>query len=198
MSEQGQDDVEALKAEVARLRAAQSAPQPLPPLQPVQGGGGGGLIGLLIALVVLCAAAAVAYYFASPLLALDGLRSAAKSGDRDRLAQLVDFPVLRENLKSELSAKMLKVVRDDPDMRDNPYAGLGAVFAPIVVDKLVDAYVTPDTISAMVESGKAPAPSSAGGAPAAPSAAQPAPRSPPIAGRIDLAHSVLRLHTPAA
>ncbi|HKT53347.1 MAG TPA: DUF2939 domain-containing protein, partial [Caulobacteraceae bacterium] len=162
MSDAGHEDVEALKAEVARLKAAQSAPPQ--PIQPIQGGGSGGLIGLVIALVVLGGAAVAGYYFASPFLALEALRSAAKSGNRDRLDALVDFPVLRANLKSEVSAKMLKSMQDDPSLQDNPYAGLGAVIAPVIVDRLVDAYVTPDTISAMVDTGKPQAPGSSPGA----------------------------------
>jgi hypothetical protein len=169
MTDAGNDEVEALKAEVARLKAAQNAP---PPLQPIQGGGGAGPIGLIVAIMLIGAVVAAGYYFASPLVALEALRSAAKSGDRDKLDRLVDFPVLRANLKSELSAKMLKAMQDDPSMRDNPWAGLGAVFAPAVVDRLVDAYVTPDTISTMVETGKAPPPgSSPSPAPATPDSA---------------------------
>lgn len=41
-------------------------------------------------------------------------------------------------------------------MQNNPFAGLGAVMMPAIIDRAIDAYVTPDGIASMVQ-GKAPA-----------------------------------------
>jgi hypothetical protein len=128
------------------------------------GSGGGLIIGLCIVavlLVVVCAGA----YFASPLLALYSLQSAAKSGNRDRLQQLVDFPVLRENLKGELTAYMVKAMRDDPRMADSAAAGAGMLIGTAMIGQAIDAYVTPDALAAMVNSGKAPSQGAAASAP---------------------------------
>jgi hypothetical protein len=153
MSDAGNNEVGALKAEVARLKASQNAPQPL---QPVQGGGGSGLIGLVIAILVLGAAAFAGYYFASPFLALEALRSAAKSGNRDRLDQLVDFPVLRANLKSDLTATIKANPPHDPSEQDSTSAATIEQMTNAFADGFIDAYVRPETVSAIIRNGRAP------------------------------------------
>lgn len=112
----------------------------------------GRLAGLVCAVLGLFALA----YFGSPYLAVHNLSEAAKAGDRDRLEEMVDFPAVRSSLKSQVSAYMLKAMRDDPDMRNNPFAGLGMLLAPTIIDRAVDAYVTPDAISMMVTTGSRP------------------------------------------
>jgi hypothetical protein len=54
-----------------------------------------------------------AAYFASPLLAVRGLISAASAGDEAKLEQLVDFPAFRTSLKEELNAKLVEEMRAD-------------------------------------------------------------------------------------
>ncbi|MDR3506268.1 MAG: DUF2939 domain-containing protein [Caulobacteraceae bacterium] len=97
-------------------------------------------------------------YLASPLVAVDALRAAAKSGDRDRLEQLTDFPAVRAHLKEDLSARLLVKLRSDPELAHSPLAGLGLILGPAIVDRAIDAYVTPDAVAAMIRGGKAPQP----------------------------------------
>jgi hypothetical protein len=121
----------------------------------------------VVGLIGFAAALFVAIYFASPLFALNALQSAARAGDQDRLSLLVDFPSVRDNLKSSVSARLLKSVRDDPQTANNPFAALGVLMAPVIVDRVIDAYVTPDGISAMIKTGKAPKLGGDGSAPQA-------------------------------
>lgn len=100
----------------------------------------------------------VGAYLASPLVAVDALRAAARSGDRDRLEQLADFPAVRAHLKEDLSARLLVKLRSDPELTRSPLAGLGLILGPAIVDRAIDAYVTPDAVAAMIRSGKAPQP----------------------------------------
>ncbi len=111
------------------------------------------LIGAGVGLAVLLLIAA---YFASPVLALQNLTSAAKAGDRDRLEQAVDFPAVRDSLKSQLKAAMLKSFAKDDSLRDNPFAAFGQMLVVGLVDKAVDAYATPDAIATMVATSHAP------------------------------------------
>jgi hypothetical protein len=67
------------------------------------------LIGIIAVIVI-----GVVAYELSPLFAFNSLKRAAKSGDRDRLEQVVDFPAVRENLKSQISASILEAMRADP------------------------------------------------------------------------------------
>lgn len=102
-----------------------------------------------LALVLALAAA----YFASPLGALYALKSAVQSGSKDRLDALVDFPAVRDDLKSQINARIAQAV-NEPDMKDNPFAGLAALVAPAIVGRMVDMAVTPDGISTLIRDGK--------------------------------------------
>ena len=141
--------------------------------------------GLWIGLAAAAVALFVGAYVASPILAYDALKDAARSGDRDRLDQVVDFPAVRENLKSEISTGMMKSVRSDPKLRDNPFAALGALLLPAITDRVVDAVITPDGIATIINQGRAsktdapPPPAD----PASPSAAQPSPARPRLVTR---------------
>lgn len=95
-----------------------------------------------------------AAYAGSPYLAASNLKDAAISGDADQLEAKVDFPAVRESLKSQISAALTQKMNSDPDMKDNPFAGLGMMMIPAIVDKAVDVYVTPDGLSAMVQGNK--------------------------------------------
>lgn len=134
------------------------------PPQPARGGGSGGLIGLLIAIFVIAAAAVVGYYFASPFVAMDALKSAARTGDRSRLDQLVDFPVLRANLKGELSTKLMKSAGGDSSSGGEALAAVGSLVAPALVGRLVDRYVTPDAVVHMITTASVPNGAPVGGA----------------------------------
>ncbi len=105
----------------------------------------------LVALAIMLFAAA---YFGSPYYATTRFKDAAMSADADRLDESVDFPAVRENLKSQLSAAMMRTLQNDASMKNNPFAALGMMMAPAIVDKAVDAYVTPEGISALVKGRK--------------------------------------------
>jgi len=111
---------------------------------------------ILVAAGVVLAAFLVAAYVASPVIALHGLTTAAKAGDRAKLERGVDFPAVRESLKAQLKAVMTRSVAEDPKLRDNPFAALGQMLLVGVIDKAVDAYATPDAIAEMVATNKAP------------------------------------------
>lgn len=95
-------------------------------------GGAGALLALFLAI-----------YLASPLFAFGALKGALEAGDRDRLEQLIDFPSVKDGLKQDLNAAMMEQLTNDPEMKDNPFAGLGMALAPMMVDRMVDAMVTP-------------------------------------------------------
>ncbi|MGH6978689.1 hypothetical protein D3C80_761380 [compost metagenome] len=111
---------------------------------------------LIIRLGGAAVAAFVLAYAASPLLAARSLVQAAKTGNEHALERQVDFPAFRASLKDELSARMVSEMRKDE--RLGGLSGLGMLLAPTLVSGAVDAFVTPQAISAMVQEGKAPKP----------------------------------------
>ncbi|MGR7920058.1 DUF2939 domain-containing protein [Zobellella denitrificans] len=105
--------------------------------------------------LVLAAVLALGYGVAAPWLTVYQIREAADNRDGRALAEHVEFDSVRQSLKDQLNARMLRELGDD--IRQNPLAVLGAALANTVVDGLVDTYVTPAGIEQLMR-GETPAP----------------------------------------
>jgi hypothetical protein len=112
-------------------------------------------------LLILSAVAVVGAYLAMPILTVRALVRAAETGDEAALERLVDFPAFRESLKEQLTGRLMAEMREDERTDDSALAGLGMLFGPMLVDGAVDMLVTPEAISAMVETAEAPEPADA-------------------------------------
>ena len=95
-----------------------------------------------------------AAYVGSPFWAARQFKEAAISADVDRLDTAVDFPAVRGNLESQMTAAITAKMTSDPEMRSNPFAGLGMAIMPAIISKMVDSFVTPEGISALMKRGK--------------------------------------------
>lgn len=115
--------------------------------------------------LVLCVVAVVAAFMAMPLLTVRALVAAAKTGDQAALERLVDFPALRESAKTELTARLMSEVREDPRSQDGALGGLGMMLAPLLVGGAVDALVNAPTIATMVRTADLPDPADPEGVP---------------------------------
>lgn len=109
----------------------------------------------LLAVVVVGAAVA---FLALPLLTVRSLVAAAKTGDEAALERLVDFPAFRESAKTELTARLMSEMREDPRGHDSALGGLGMMLAPMLVGGAVDALVNAPTVAAMVRTAEMPDP----------------------------------------
>lgn len=87
-------------------------------------------------------------FVSGPFIALHNLSAALQDHDVQRLEETVDFPVLRENIKSQLNASMGKELGH---LKDNPFGLLAAGFAATMVDGLVDAFLTPSGLQKLME-----------------------------------------------
>ena len=87
------------------------------------------------------------YYYVAPQLAVRGLETAIRERDAAALDERVDFAHLRENLKGQLSAMMVKETA--PALKDNPLGVLATGFASIFVGGMVESLVTPDGLAAL-------------------------------------------------
>jgi len=97
----------------------------------------------------------VGLYAVSPYWAARQFLMAAQEGDADELDERVDFPAVRDSLKSQLNAQFMAKLQNDPEMRENPFAALGVMLVPAMVDQVVSGYVTPNGIAAIVKHGNA-------------------------------------------
>jgi len=110
------------------------------------------------ALTILLALAAVALagvYAVSPVLAFRELQEAARAGDRDRLEALIDFPAVREDLKRQVDAGVIKLARKSSDIGFWPLEALG-MLGSVVGDRAIDKLMTPDAIALMASEGQRP------------------------------------------
>ncbi|PSJ46528.1 hypothetical protein C7H85_07825 [Zobellella endophytica] len=105
--------------------------------------------------LVLIAVLAAGYGAAAPWLTVYQIRDAADRRDSLALAGHVEFDSVRQSLKEQLNARMLREL--DGELEQSPLAALGAAFANLVVDGLVDSYVTPAGIEQLMR-GEPPAP----------------------------------------
>lgn len=144
-----------------------------------------------VAVVAVMLALAAAYVL-SPWMAFQQLRSAARAHDSAKLERLVDFPQVRDGLKAQLNAQVSAAV--SAKAQNNPFAALAGLLAPAVVDGAVEAFVTPEGMSrlldyAEMENEEAP-PMAAEPAPAASGTpvaggGDPPPNAPPAAKKTD-------------
>jgi hypothetical protein len=107
---------------------------------------------MIIMAAALAVAAPTGWYFGSPYLAMHQLKEAVKSGDRDELAERVDFPAVRESIKSQMKAVMMAEVAKQKE--SNPFSALGGMLAMAMVDPIIDGMVSPDGLKSMVDKGK--------------------------------------------
>jgi hypothetical protein len=98
-------------------------------------------------LLVLAVLFAGVWLYFTPYLALNKLQEAAKQGDEQAMAELVDFPALRESVKGNVRSAVEHSVGRDR----NPIGVLGGILAGAVAGPVVDAVVTPQGIAALTE-----------------------------------------------
>ena len=106
---------------------------------------------LIIALGSLIIIAA-GLFLSGPFITIDGIRSSIKEKDSDRLSTYIEFDLLKKNLKEQFNTQMLKATSADQD--NNPLGMMVAGFASQVIDGLLDAYLTPSSISLLLEGEK--------------------------------------------
>lgn len=102
---------------------------------------------IVIALIIMIPL----YVGIGPFLTLNGIKNSIEDNNSESLGDYVDFPVLRQNIKDQINAKMANEVVDEPD---NVFMVAAAGLASMFADKLLDAYVTPSGIANLL-SGRA-------------------------------------------
>jgi hypothetical protein len=62
---------------------------------------------------------------------------------------------VRDGLKSQIKSRMLAELAKDPAAKNNPFAALGALVIPAMVDGAVEIMVTPNNLATLIREGKA-------------------------------------------
>ena len=99
-----------------------------------------------ISVTVAALALVASYLFVSPWITIHQMRSAAEARDAEALSEHVDFPSLRQSLKDQMNVVVTKAMAKEQDS----FAALGAMFAGAMIEKLVDAMITPAGLRQMM------------------------------------------------
>jgi hypothetical protein len=102
-------------------------------------------------IVAVLVGLALAAYVASPFFYVSSLKGAFLAGDSSKLANLVDFPALRDSLKEEVATILTQQTKESSDSNQNPFAALTAFVGPTFLNRAVDMYCTPDAIADFVK-----------------------------------------------
>src|SRR6266478_1764953 len=100
----------------------------------------------LIRWVTLICVALLLAYAASPYFSFWRFRTALRSGDSAAISSHIDFPAVRASLKKQLVARFARETTGH-----KRWSNLG----PTLIDAIVDAYVTPDGIAALMSNPEA-------------------------------------------
>jgi hypothetical protein len=111
---------------------------------------------LLKIVTALAVVAFVGAWLGSPVLAVHQLLQAAEAGDAEALERKVDFPALRQSLKSEMAGRFDEELREKAGGLGAGLGSLGLALAPSLMDSAVDALVTPRVVAEVVRTGQRP------------------------------------------
>jgi hypothetical protein len=92
------------------------------------------------------------YVAAGPYLTISTIKKGIVENDSEKLSEKIDFPTLRQNMKEQLNAAMMKTAATE--MKDSPFAALAAGFATKMVDVLVESFATPSGLTVLMEGRK--------------------------------------------
>ena len=107
-----------------------------------------------IAALFVTVTAGAAYWYYSPLIALHQLRAAAREHDAERFNARVDYPRLRESVKTQLGAAMNEqATPPEGDDLGKAGAALGKMLGMAFADKMVDAMVSPEFVMGAMKHG---------------------------------------------
>lgn len=95
------------------------------------------------------------WFYAAPYFTFQHIIEAAKEGDTDELADLVDFPSVRESMKEQIRAAMVQKMGNTAE-GGGAFAMLGMALANMMIDPMVDSIVSPSGIAAITAGQKPP------------------------------------------
>jgi len=105
----------------------------------------------LLVVLIVGAVLALAGYVVSPFFYVSSLKNAFLAGDSNKLANLVDFPALRDSLKEQFATILNQQTKESSNSNQSPFAALTAFIGPAFLNQAVDTYCTPDAIAGFVK-----------------------------------------------
>lgn len=102
------------------------------------------MIGVIFGLIILI----FGYLYASPYIVLNSIKNALKDNDSEKFSAYIDYTSVRQSVKDQMNAYMLKEITTK---ETNGWEALGAMMASTLAEKMVDAVVTPEGMTLMLQ-----------------------------------------------
>jgi hypothetical protein len=97
--------------------------------------------------------ALITYIAASPVLAINSMKKAAKEQDSETLRTYIDFDKLRENVKDTIRTKTVERLATETE-GNKMAAGFALMMINAMLDPMVDAFISPKGLANMLQGQK--------------------------------------------
>lgn len=101
------------------------------------------VIGAIMSIFILMGG----YLYASPYLAMNGIKDAVQKADSEKLSTYIDYPSVRQSFKDQVNKQVLKNLTKEED----GWKALGTMLATTMLDNIVDAVITPEGITLLLQ-----------------------------------------------
>lgn len=95
------------------------------------------------------------YFAMNPFITVIELSKGVQEKDSERLSELIDYPILRQNIKEQLYVKIINLVSAKIQKDQSIEAAIATSLANQISDGLTDVFITPSGLAAVLE-GKSP------------------------------------------
>ena len=89
------------------------------------------------------------YLYASPYIALHGIKTAVEQKDADKLSGYIDFPSVKQSIKDQVKAFMVQEIATGEE--ESGLEALGVMLAAAMIDPIVDSTITPDGVALLFQ-----------------------------------------------
>ena len=92
------------------------------------------------------------WFYLTPHLTVVGMKAATEANDASRLSGYVNFPALKENLKTSFNAKLAPEAAKGK--KPNLFASLEGKMTAAIINPMIDTLVTPENLLMMMKGDK--------------------------------------------
>lgn len=110
----------------------------------------------LSSVLVVAIIGVASFWYFSPYLSIHQMREAARSGDAATFNAHVDYPKLRENIKTQFSSMLgdrAAASTETADGSKNPVAAIGSMLGVALADRMIDAMLRPEIVMKAMKEG---------------------------------------------
>lgn len=101
----------------------------------------------IFSVIYLFAIITIIFFYFTPHVSVYNMKKAAEKKDAEALSRYVDYPSLRESLKANFNAMMASEIAKS----DDPFGALGTALGAALVNQMIDAFITPESLAMLIK-----------------------------------------------